>query len=136
MKHAILITHGLIGQAIIDAVRSILGVDDGLHALSVTDMSLTEITQRLLAIINSPDVRQDGVMILASLKGGSCWNVAAAIAKDHHHVRVISGINLPMALSFMTKRDLLPLEDLADVLVKDGARSVVKLEKSQPFLQR
>ena len=75
-------------------------------------------------------------MILASLKGGSCWNVAAAIAKDHGHARVISGINLPMALSFMTKRDLLALEELADVLVKDGIRSVVKLEKSQPSLRR
>jgi len=136
MKHAILITHGPIGVAIIDAVRGIIGADDGLHALSVTDMSLTEITQRLLAIINAPDVRQDGVIILASLKGGSCWNVAAAIAKDHDHVRVISGINLPMTLSFMTKRNNLSLEELTEVLVKDGIRGVVKLEESQSPLPR
>lgn len=128
MKNAILITHGPIGDAIIEAVRGIMGVDDGLHALSVTDMSVTEITERLSSLVNAPENQRDGVIIMASLQGGSCWNVSAAIAKDNHNVRIISGVNLPMVLSFMTKRDSLTLDKLAESLEKDGERGITRFK--------
>lgn len=124
MKHAILLTHGPIGEALIEAVRGIMGLDEGLHALVVNNMSVAEISARLLSLINAPEEQQDGVLIMASLKGGSCWNVAVAMAKDHHHVRVISGVNLSMVLSFITKRDLLTLDDLATTVVRDGLRGI------------
>ncbi|MBN2000071.1 PTS sugar transporter subunit IIA [candidate division KSB1 bacterium] len=127
MKHGILITHGPIGDAIIQASRTILGIDDGLHALDVTEMSVDEITQRLKSIVNSPERREQGVIIMASLLGGSCWNVSAAVAKEMKNIEVVSGVNLPMVLSFMTKRDKMPLKELAQVLVNDGHRSVTKL---------
>ncbi len=124
MKHAILLTHGPIGDALIEAVRGIMGLDEGLHALVVNNMSVAEISARLLALINAPEEQQDGVLIMASLKGGSCWNVAVATAKDHEHVRVLSGVNLSMVLSFITKRDLLSLDELANTVVKDGLRGI------------
>jgi mannose PTS system EIIA component len=124
MKHAILLTHGPIGDALIEAVRGIMGLDEGLHALMVNNMSVAEINSRLLALINAPEEQQEGVVIMASLKGGSCWNVAVATARHHQHVRVVSGVNLSMVLSFITKRDLLSLDDLADALVKDGLRGI------------
>ncbi len=124
MIHGIILTHGPIGDAMIEAVRGIMGLDEGLHSLIVNNMSVTEISARLSALIHAPEVKQDGVIVMASLKGGSCWNVAVAVAKDHAHVRVISGVNLSMVLSFVTKRDLLTLEKLADAVVKDGLRGI------------
>jgi len=130
MKHAILLTHGPIGDALIEATRGIMGIENGLHALSVTNMSVSEISQRLLSLVDAPEERAEGVVIMASLKGGSCWNVAVAIAKDHPHVKVISGVNLPMVLTFMTKRDNTSLEKLAEYLEEDSIRSIVKFEIS------
>ncbi len=127
MKHGILITHGPIGDAIIQATCTILGIDDGLHALDVTEMSIEEITERLKSIINSPERQEQGVIVMASLLGGSCWNVSAAVAKEAQNVEVVSGVNLPMVLSFMTKREQMPVKELAQVLVNDGHRSVTKL---------
>jgi len=124
MIHGIILTHGPIGDAMIEAVRGIMGLDEGLHSLIVNNMSVTEISARLSALIHAPEVKQDGVIVMASLKGGSCWNVAVAVAKDHAHVRVISGVNLSMVLSFVTKRDLLTLDKLADAVVKDGLRGI------------
>ncbi len=124
MKHAILLTHGPIGDALIEAVRGIMGLDEGLHSLMVNNMSVAEINSRLLALINAPEELQDGVVIMASLKGGSCWNVAVATARNHRQVRVVSGVNLAMVLSFITKRDDLSLDDLADAVVKDGLRGI------------
>lgn len=131
MKNAILITHGPIGDAIIEAVRGIMGVDEGLHALSVTDMSLAEISARLAALVNAPENQDDGLIVMASLKGGSCWNVSAAIAGNNPNVRVVSGVNLPMVLSFVTKRDSLSLDDLVETLERDGQRGVVKFETNR-----
>lgn len=124
MKHAILLTHGPIGEAMIEAARGITGLDEGLHALSVTNKSAAEIAQRLKALVDAPEERQEGVIILASLKGGSCWNVAAAVAKDHAMIRVISGLNLSMVLSFLTKRDSLSLDQLSQQIVQDGMRGI------------
>lgn len=133
MKHAILLTHGPIGEAMIEAVRGIMGLDDGLHALSVTDMSITEITSRLRAMVNGPDERQGGVIIMASLRGGSCWNVAVSIASEQNHVRVISGINLPMVLSFITKRHELDLDQLTEEVHHDALRGVALLSPGKSF---
>ena len=128
MKHAILLTHGPIGEALIEAVRGIMGFDEGLHALAVTDMSITEIASRLSALVSGPDERQDGVLIMASLRGGSCWNVAVSIASDYKHVRALSGVNLPMVLSFITKRESLSLDDLAAEVQHDAARGICLLD--------
>jgi PTS system mannose-specific IIA component len=129
MKHAILLTHGSIGDAIIEAVDGIMGMNDGLFALSVTNMSVSEITQRVLAIVNGPDEKQDGVVIMASLKGGSCWNVAVSVCNEQPNVRVVSGVNLPMVLTFMTKRDTLTLDELVATLVDNGVRGIEAFDK-------
>ncbi len=127
MKHAILLTHGPIGDAVIEAVRGIMGLDEGLHALSVTDMSIAEIAARLKALVAGPDEMQDGVIIMASLRGGSCWNVAASVASEYQNVRVIAGVNLPMVLSFFTKRQNLTLDQLAEEVYRDGTRGICML---------
>ncbi len=128
MKNAIILTHGAIGEALIEAVYGILGIKDGLWALSVTEMSVAEISERLLSIVNAPDKKEDGVIIMASLKGGSCWNVAVAVAMQYSNVNVVSGVNLPMVLSFMTKRENTNLEVLTDFMIKDGVRGLCKFE--------
>jgi PTS system mannose-specific IIA component len=132
MKHGILLTHGPVGDAMIEAVRHIMGLDDGLHALSVTDMSITEISSRLKSLVNAPDEQQDGVFIMASLRGGSCWNVAVGLAKEYPHIKVLSGVNLAMVLSFVTKRDQLSMDDLAIEVYQDGTRGICLLTPGKP----
>ncbi len=128
MKHAALITHGPMGSALIEAVRNIIGMDEGLHALSVTDMTLEEINHRLLAIVKAPHEQQDGLVIMACLKGGSTWNVSAGIAMNYQNVRVVSGVNLPMILSFVTKRETYSLDELVEEIINDGLRGITTLK--------
>ena len=126
MKNAVLVTHGPIGEAIIVAVKGIMGVEDGLHALEVTNMSVTEISQRLFALVSAPEEQEDGVIIMASLRGGSCWNVSVAVSRDYKNVRVVSGVNLPMVLSFMTKRDSHSLDELTGIVKHDAEKGITR----------
>ena len=124
MINAIFVTHGPIGDAIIEAIRGIIGIDEGLHALDVMNMSAEEIYQRISALVNAPKKKDEGLIIMASLKGGSCWNVSASIARNHPKVKVVSGVNLPMALSFITKRQDYALPQLAEEIRKDGEKGI------------
>ncbi len=129
MKHAVVIAHGPLGAAYIEAAKSIMGTDEGLFALSVTDMSVTEIASRLGSIVNEKREDVDGIIIMACLRGGSSWNVSAAVAKDKPHVRLVSGVNLAMLLTFLTKRESLSLDELVEKLKEEAVKGVTSLEK-------
>lgn len=127
MKQGIVIAHGPLGAAYIEAAKTIMGTDEGLFALSVTDMAVQEIASRLESIIGDPRDDVDGIVIMACLRGGSSWNVSAAVLKDRPKVRLVSGVNLAMLLTFLTKRETLPLDELVEKLKIEAINGVTVL---------
>jgi N-acetylgalactosamine PTS system EIIA component len=127
MIHGILVTHGSIGAALIGATRGFIGTDDGLHALDVTQLSTEDISVQLLSLLDKLNAPDNGVVIMTSMKGGSCWNVSATVAQSESDVKVIAGVNLPMVLTFMTKRDFMDLEALTRLLVEETLKSITLL---------
>ena len=128
MKHGVVIAHGPLDKAFIEAAKSIMGTDDGLFPLYVTDMSITELESRLTSIVNEPREDVDGIIIMACLRGGSSWNVSAAVARDKPRVRLLSGLNLAMLLTFLTKRDPLSLDALTKKMNEEAEKGVTLLE--------
>ncbi|MBN1482681.1 hypothetical protein EH223_11875 [candidate division KSB1 bacterium] len=128
MKYGIVIAHGPLGDAFLKAAKSIMGTDEGLFPLSVTDMSLQEIESRLTSIVNEPCDDVEGIIVMACLRGGSSWNVSAAVAKDRPHVRLVSGLNLAMLLTFLLKRDILSLDELVEEMKKEAAKGITSLQ--------
>ncbi len=126
MVAGILVTHGPVADALIQAAAGILGPLEHVSGLSVTGLSLTAIQSRLRSLVQGY-VERDGVLIMASLRGGSCWNAAARVAHDLPNVRVVSGVNLPMLLSFVMKRNQLSLPELAETIANDGVRGITLL---------
>lgn len=131
MKHGIVIAHGPLGKASIEAAESIMGSREGLFPLSVTDMSIVEIESRLKSMVDEPREDVDGIVIMACLRGGSSWNVSAAVTKDKPYVRLISGVNLAMLLTFLLKRDSLSLDELVEQMKKDAIRGITSLQTQE-----
>ncbi len=129
MKQGIVIAHGSLGTAFIDAAKSIMGTDDDLYSLSVTDMSAQDIHARLSSYVDHPPPDVDGIVIMSCLRGGSSWNVSAAVCKDKPHVRLVSGCNLMMMLSFMTQRDNMSLDELEHKITQDAKTGVTTLHR-------
>ncbi len=123
MIGGIVLTHGQIGDALIDAAASILGVSDNVTALSTASLSFLDINAKLNQVIAAQD-RKSGTIVMVSLKGGGCWNSALALARQLPKVEVVSGVNLTMLLSFLTKRDRLSLLELAATIKDDGIRGI------------
>jgi PTS system mannose-specific IIA component len=123
MIGGIVLTHGKIGEALIKAAESILGEVDNIHAISTTNLSLVDIGRRLRQVISSQSW-EDGTMIMVSLMGGSCWNSGVGLARQLPKTEVVSGINLIMLISFLSKRDRYSLTELAGIIKEDSIRGI------------
>ncbi|OQX95485.1 hypothetical protein B6I21_05200 [candidate division KSB1 bacterium 4572_119] len=123
MIGGIVVTHGPIASAAIEAAETILGETKNIHPVTTTNSSLKSVIQELEDII-SRNNRDQGLIIMVSLKGGTCWNSAVSVARQHKNVEVVSGVNLPMIISFLTKRDVLPLGELAETIRNNGIRGI------------
>jgi PTS system mannose-specific IIA component len=116
----IVLAHAEVAQAFVTAVGVIAGEEHGLTAVSNEGCDRQAIIDRLTrAIAGRPAV------VFADLPGGSCAFSAAAYAKVHPEVRVVTGVNLAMLLDFAFHRELSP-DEAARRAVETG-RGAVRL---------
>jgi mannose/fructose-specific phosphotransferase system component IIA len=48
-----------------------------------------------------------------------------SLPEDRRNCALVAGVNLPMLLSFFTKREKLSLNELAETVQKDGVRGIL-----------
>lgn len=118
--HGLVVSHGLLAEGMVDAVRRVTGIGEealvGIsnHGIS-PDALLNEIRRRT----------GDGpVIIFTDMPSGSCSLAARRLQHEDPSVAVIGGVNLPMLLDFVLNRDL-PLPELALRLVEKGRASIM-----------
>jgi len=119
-----LITHGQIGSALLDTAITVLDV----HPLPTSVLAVTgnsdpdktlDTAERTLAELNSGD----GVLVLTDLYGSTPSNIACKLRR-HGHVRVVSGINLPMLIRVLNYPDL-DLDSLKEKALSGGRDGVL-----------
>ncbi len=125
MIGGIVLTHGQIGAALIEATASILGEVDNIYALSTANLSFLDINNQLKKIITSHNW-EGGAIVMVSLMGGSCWNSAVALARHLPKIEIVSAVNLTMLISYLSKRDRYSLSELAEIVSEDGIRGIAK----------
>ena len=121
MIDGLIVGHHDIGLAVLDVMKSILGGYEHLSYISNTGLSTNELAEKIKSYASN--THNDGLLIFVDLYGGSCWK-AAKIAKTEK-THIITGINIPMLLSFIHKRELYSLDDLFGILEKDGKRGII-----------
>ncbi len=124
MISGILFTHGTLGEAFLRTVRRIVGETEGLQSLSSSAKSPRALADELEKMLEAADKKNEKVFIFVGLKGGNPWHVARRIARKFSGTVIISGLNLPMLLSFITKRDTHPIEALPEILQRDAVRGI------------
>jgi PTS system mannose-specific IIA component len=124
MIHGILFTHGTLGEAFLRTARRIVGETEGVWSLSSSSKSPGTLAEELEEMVTAADKKKETVFIFVGLKGGNPWHVARRVAKKFEGTVVIAGLNLPMLLSFLTKREAHPAAELADILRNDAIRGI------------
>jgi PTS system N-acetylgalactosamine-specific IIA component len=112
---SIVLAHGQLASGLVSAVEQITGMGDRFVAMSNTGMSGAELEQKLRALVEEIGAK----VVFTDLPAGSC-NIAAFRLLRDRDVIVVSGVNLPTLLHFVTHPHLTP-EEAATEAVERGA---------------
>lgn len=116
----LLVTHGRLGEALVEAVSSIAGdAADGLVWMSNRGLGPDELRSRILAELGA----EGPVVVFTDLGAGSCTLAARLSCRDRDRVAIVTGVNLPMLLDFVFHRDL-ALPQLAERLASRAREGV------------
>jgi PTS system mannose-specific IIA component len=125
MVGAVIIAHSSIGRELITTAEYLVGKLDGITAVSIDfEENVFEARKAILQAIKQVN-QGSGILLLTDLFGGSPSNIAFSfLNKDT--IEVVTGVNLPMILTFWSKRTDNGLHDLAKQIQLSGTRGIVR----------
>lgn len=124
MIGAVIITHGRLAEALLEAAEAIAGKIDNVKTLSVMNSDTNDGIRAVLASAVKEVNKGKGVVIFTDMFGGTPTNIALSLMEEGK-VEVITGVNLPLILKFMSHRSDKSLQDLTHLLKEYGQGSIV-----------
>lgn len=123
---ALVVTHGKLGEILVEEVEHLVGHQDRFRSLSTFGMSAETITDSVRNIIGV-----EPWIIFTDTPGTS--PTIRSFAAIENNQAVISGANIGMLLSFIMHRQQVKFEELAEKMVRDGRRAVeLKWSQNHP----
>ena len=123
----IIVTHGQLGEGLLQSAQSIVGPQEAVSVISIMPHdSLAEVSSRCeksYAILTG----DEGVLILTDMLGGTSCNASLPLAKEN--VSILTGVNLPMLIAAMVHRKHLDLQALSAKILEEGKKSVIDAKK-------
>lgn len=114
----VVVGHGSLAAALVDAVQRIAGADTGLVAISNTDCDRGTLEEKILAAVG-----EGPALVFIDMPSGSCLFAAMRRLDGVPGTRVVTGVNLAMLLEFVFHRDG-NVDAVAEHVVLVGARAV------------
>lgn len=102
----ILVGHGKMADGLLDAVREITGLTEGLVTLDNVGLTPDALEERLGVLTGDRPA-----VVFVDLPSGSCAFVARRLRARQANIAVVCGVNLPLLLDFVFHRAL-PLDDV------------------------
>lgn len=128
MIHLLLITHGQFASGILDAATLIMGKQQGVETLALTEEdSIDELSNRLESSLVNLNMGCDGVLILVDIFGASPCNIATMSMVKFPNIDVVTGLNLPMLVEVLLQRNNLSLPELAKLAERSGVEGIKKV---------
>ena len=114
----IVVAHGGMAAALVEAARRITGVENALVAISNEGLGAEGLRAKVGAACDPGPA-----VLFIDLAAGSCAMAGLGVRRLANDVAVITGVNLPMLVDFAFNREL-PIDDLVDRLVEKGRSAV------------
>ena len=125
MVGAVIIAHSSIGRQLIATAEYLVGKLEGIAAVSIDfEKNIFDARKVISQAMKQVD-QGDGVLLLTDLLGGSPCNIALSFL-NNEKVEVITGVNLPMILTFGNKRRDTPLQEIAKYVQLSGTRGIAR----------
>ncbi len=119
----VLLTHGQLGNALLETLEGIMGPQEQVACIGVSQGDDAEIKRdELYEAIDSTNTGK-GVVVLTDMFGGTPSNLAMA-ALGVKQIEVIAGVNLPMFIRFVEDRRTLPISEVAQRSFEAGRKYI------------
>jgi mannose/fructose-specific phosphotransferase system component IIA len=126
MLSGIIVTHARLAAALREAVTGIAGEVDHLETISNNGLGPEQIAARVREALDRA-AGQDCI-VFVDLSGGSCATSSLQALRDRPGVRIVTGVNLPMLVDFVLRRDDLDLDAMVQRLLQRGHASIQELK--------
>lgn len=121
-----IITHEQMAICLQRAIEKILGEQKNLFPYTNLVDSLPVLANKISE--NIEEVKPDHIVFFIDLAGGSCWNLANMLQKQYKNTTLVSGVNMPMMISYFTNLNEIPYDELIKKVVNDGSRGIVHIK--------
>jgi mannose/fructose-specific phosphotransferase system component IIA len=118
----IIVTHGRLAEELLRTAELIIGKQENFYAISGSDLCDENVIGMIRKIVGGRG--DSNVLVFVDYFGGSCCINSVRAVEGEKGVKVVSGVNLPILLSFATKRGTMPFDEMVDHIVRRGRESV------------
>lgn len=119
----VLVTHAGLATALKLSAEMIVGPIENCVTVEVaSNERADDIMARVVAAVEA--VKPDGAIIMTDLFGGTPSNMAMSFLKEGC-IEVVTGVNLPMLIEFCSRRERMPVAELAVDLHKTGREGII-----------
>ena len=123
---ALIVTHGALATAFLEAVQQVTGQGAGIVAVSNAGLGAEALVERVREAIRAVDA--EGCIVFVDSRGSSCANSCLQAVRGLPDVRVVSGVNLPMLMDFALRRNDHDLDAMVGRVMLRGRNSIQELE--------
>jgi PTS system mannose-specific IIA component len=123
MIGGIIVSHGKLAEELLNALTIILGEVVNMEAISIgwyddVEESKKKINQSLKRVN-----QKSGIVIFTDMFGGTPSNLSFSFLKDDQ-VEIITGVNLPMLIKFVSLQRSSNLKEVAKKVVEQGKKNI------------
>ena len=123
MIGGIIVSHGRLAEELLNALTIILGEAPNIEAISIGWYDDVEDSKKKISQCLKRVDQKNGVVIFTDMFGGTPSNLSFSFLRDNQ-VEIITGINLPMLIKFVSLQRSNNLKDVAKKVVEQGKRNI------------
>ncbi len=117
------ITHGELAKALVEASSILTPPKVETYTYSNAVKSLDELNKEISEIIERSNPQN--LAFFVDLMGGSCWMLVNRLKRTYPQSRLLTGINLPMLVSFQINYGNYEWNELMEKIVEDAKKGII-----------
>lgn len=119
----LVVTHGRFGTELVKTALDIMGKSPFIDAVdAIPPIKIEDLQAKVRAVVKEFSACED-ILIMVDTPGGTPCNACLTL-RGEFRIELVTGVNLPMALSAVANRDRMTLEELALKVAEDARKTI------------
>jgi PTS system mannose-specific IIA component len=123
MIGGIIVSHGKLAEELLNALTIILGEAPNIESISIGWYDDVEDSKKKINLSLKRVDQKNGVIVFTDMFGGTPSNLSFGFLKENQ-VEIITGVNLPMLIKFVSLQRNNDLKDVARKVVEQGKKNI------------